>query len=66
MEIPEKAPPGALWWCTQCGRISGDRLGKLAVQPGWTQECSENAWLIKEATILVNEDGRVIEADLFD
>lgn len=58
------APEGQVWWCPECGRISADREGQLAVQPGWTEHCSGQAVLIHQDDMVLDERGRVIEATI--
>ncbi len=57
------APEGTVYWCPQCGRISADRHGRLAML-GWSAECTSQAVLITEATMKIDAEGRVIEADV--
>lgn len=63
--MTEISPEGTVWWCTHCGRIAADKQGRLAAL-GWTRECTQNAVLVYENTIKLDENGRVVEADLVD
>lgn len=59
------SPEGTVWWCTHCGRIAADKDGRMAAL-GWTGECTQNAVLVHEGSIKLDENGRVVEADLVD
>ena len=59
------SPEGTVWWCTHCGRIAADKEGRIAAL-GWTQECTQNAVLVGEGSIKLDETGRVVEAVLVD
>jgi hypothetical protein len=61
--IPDIAPNGIVWWCPQCGRISADRFGKMAML-GWSQQCSLLAVLVTESSMILDPAGRVVQADL--
>jgi hypothetical protein len=63
MGVPDKAPEGQMYWCIECGRVSGDRNGVLAVQEGWNDQCTAMSMLI-DADTMTFENGFVIEADL--
>ncbi len=62
-KFDDMAPQAAVWWCPQCGRISADRHGKLAML-GWSEQCSLLAVLVSESSLVLDPNGRVIEADL--
>lgn len=57
------APDDAVWWCPQCGRISADRHGKLAML-GWSSRCTLIAVLVSESSMVLDPGGRVVQADL--
>ncbi len=59
----DMAPKDTVWWCPQCGRISADRHGKLAML-GWSDNCTLLAVLVSEASMVLDAKGRVIQADL--
>jgi hypothetical protein len=61
----EISPEGTIWWCTHCGRIAADKQGRMAAL-GWTAECTQNAVLVFEESMKVDETGRVIQAALVD
>jgi hypothetical protein len=62
-KFDDMAPSDAVWWCPQCGRISADRHGKLAML-GWNEHCSLVAVLVSESSMVLDPKGRVIQADL--
>lgn len=64
-DLTDVAPDDTVWWCPECGRISGDRFGILATRQGWTDHCARKAFLVVASTMQVDADGRVHEADLF-
>ncbi len=64
MELKDVAPEGAMWWCCECGRISGDRYGILATLQGWTELCTLKAVLVTAGTMQVESNGRVRDAEL--
>lgn len=55
------APAGAIWVCGACGKTARDRYG--SDNPRWDVSCALNAILCDEATLVRNEDGRVVKAD---
>jgi hypothetical protein len=59
------AAEGTVWWCTHCGRIAADKQGKMAAL-GWTKECTQNAVLVHEETMQLDDGGRVVQAELVD
>ncbi len=59
--MAEIAPEGTVWWCTHCGRIAADKQGKMAAL-GWTRECTQNAVLVQENSMKLDETGRVVQA----
>ncbi len=59
--MTEISPEGTVWWCTHCGRIAADRHGRMAAL-GWTGECTQNAVLVHEASMKLDENGRVVQA----
>ena len=63
--MTEISPEGTVWWCTHCGRIAADKQGMMAAL-GWTRECSQNAVLVREDSIKLDETGRVVQAELVD
>lgn len=63
-DLQDVAPEDAVWWCPECGRISGDRYGVLATRQGWTDHCIRKAFLVVASTMLVEADGRVRQADM--
>ncbi len=63
-ELRDVAPEGAMWWCLECGRISGDRYGVLATRQGWTEYCTLKSVLVNASTMEVEPNGRVREADM--
>jgi hypothetical protein len=63
--VTEISPEGTVWWCTHCGRIAADKQGRMAAL-GWTKECSQNAVLVLEDSMKVDETGRVVQAELVD
>lgn len=62
-EFEDMAPDKTVWWCPQCGRLSADRHGKLAML-GWSDSCTMLAVLVSEDTIVLDPNGRVTQADL--
>lgn len=64
-KFEDMAPTATVWWCPQCGRISADRHGKLAML-GWSDNCSLLAVLVSEGSMVLDPSGRVIQADLID
>jgi len=63
--LADISPEGTVWWCTQCGRIAADKQGRMAAL-GWTKECTQNAVLVLEDSMKVDETGRVVQAALVD
>lgn len=63
-DLADIAPEDAVWWCPECGRISGDRFGVLATRQGWTEHCTRKAFLVVASTMQVEPSGRVREADM--
>jgi hypothetical protein len=59
--VTEISPEGTVWWCTHCGRIAADQQGRMAAL-GWTRECTQNAVLVHEDSIKLDETGRVVQA----
>ncbi len=59
------SPEGTVWWCTHCGRIAADQQGRMAAL-GWTKECTQNAVLVHEESMKLDEGGRVVQAALVD
>ncbi len=59
------SPEGTVWWCTHCGRIAADKQGRMAAL-GWTKECTLNAVLVREDSMKLDENGRVVQAALVD
>ena len=59
------SPQGTVWWCTHCGRIAADKQGRMAAL-GWTKECTQNAVLVHEESMKLDENGRVVQAELVD
>ena len=63
--VTDISPEGTVWWCTHCGRIAADKQGRMAAL-GWSKECTQNAVLVLEETMKLDENGRVIQAALVD
>jgi hypothetical protein len=63
--VADIAREGTVWWCTHCGRIAADREGRMAAL-GWSKECTQNAVLVLENTMKLDESGRVIQAEMVD
>jgi hypothetical protein len=63
--VTDISPEGTVWWCTHCGRIAADKQGRMAAL-GWTKECTQNAVLVLEGSMKVDETGRVVQAALVD
>jgi len=63
--VTDISPQGTVWWCTHCGRIAADKQGRMAAL-GWTQECTQNAVLVHEESMKLDETGRVVQAELVD
>ena len=59
--MTEISPEGTVWWCTHCGRIAADKQGRMAAL-GWTPECTQNAVLVHENSMKLDENGRVVQA----
>jgi hypothetical protein len=59
--VTEISPEGTVWWCTHCGRIAADKQGRMAAL-GWTNECTQNAVLVHENSMKLDENGRVVQA----
>jgi hypothetical protein len=59
--MTEISPEGTVWWCTHCGRIAADKQGRMAAL-GWTRECTQNAVLVHENSMKLDENGRVVQA----
>lgn len=59
--MTEISPEGTVWWCTHCGRIAADKQGSMAAL-GWTNECIQNAVLVHENSMKLDENGRVVQA----
>lgn len=60
--MSEISPEGTVWWCTHCGRIAADKQGRLAAL-GWTHECTQNAVLVHEDSMKLDDTGRVVQAE---
>ena len=63
--LSDISPEGTVWWCTHCGRIAADKQGRMAAL-GWSQECTQNAVLVREDSMKLDENGRVVQAALVD
>lgn len=63
--MTEISPEGTVWWCTHCGRIAADKQGRMAAL-GWTRECTQNAVLVHENSMKLDENGRVVQAALVE
>jgi hypothetical protein len=59
--VTDISPEGTVWWCTHCGRIAADKQGRMAAL-GWTSECTQNAVLVLENSMKLDENGRVVQA----
>lgn len=60
--MTEISPQGTVWWCAHCGRIAADKQGTMAAL-GWTKECTQNAILVHENSMKLDENGRVVQAE---
>lgn len=61
----QEAPPGAIFVCHACGKVSSNRYGIDATEmsAGWDESCMLNAVLCDAASIVRGQNGRVVKAE---
>jgi len=52
-----QAPPGDIWVCGACGKLSYDLYGNKSLSYDWDESCMLNAMLCHEGHVTVSGDG---------
>ena len=56
------APEGTVYVCAACGKRAKNRMNG-GIDQGWDESCFMNSMLCDEASIVLNTEGRVTQAD---